>query len=131
MKQRDKAGRRAEEDQRNIAREWVQIYEAAAAAPDKSICLNPEDEPDEQTWVGVDQVTRALVHLLKTFAENGNFIDNDTPQQLVYPWLLRWELRKLRDEGNNYLDAKEELAKRHGVSTRTLDRMLNPPLAKT
>lgn len=130
MKLRDNVGRRAKEDQREIARRWVQIYEAAAAAPDKGVCLNPEDGPDEQTWMDVDQATSMLVHLLKTFAESGSFIDNDTKQRFVLPWLLRWELRKLQEEGSNYLDAKEELAERHGVSSRTLDRWMNPPFAK-
>lgn len=130
MKIRASVGRRAKEDQRNIARLWVQIYEAAAAAPDTGVCLNPEDGPDEQTWVDVDQATRMLVHLLKTFAETGSFIDNDTKERFVLPWILRWELRKLQDEVGNYLHAKEALAERHGVSPRTLDRLMNPPLAK-
>ena len=92
--------------------------------------IKAEDGPDEQTWVDVDQVTTILVHLLKTFAESGSFIDNDTKRRYVLPCLLRWELRKLQDEDRNYLEAKEELADRHGVSSRTLDRWMNPRLAK-
>lgn len=132
-----KTGRRCGKDERARARELVELYRAAQAAPGGRLCLNPDDEPEIQTWIdGSDP--ELLLRYLADFAEHGTFAWVDTIG--VYELLTRSDARrrlaevrqeraqnpKVRNGEKGLPDPMETVAKELNLSKRTLERILSP-----
>lgn len=118
---RHKTGRRAGEDDRRIAAEWVALYKQAQQSPDGYVCVNPEDKPDLHTNLYADDVD-LLLSILQDFAGNGTFQNVDSHG--FDAMLLNMEYKRLRKSGVGYTDAIAELAENKNCATRTIERRL-------
>jgi hypothetical protein len=118
-----KTGRRAGENDRQIARKWAELYRKAQDQPGGRLCLNPEDDPSEQTWLdGHDP--KDLLWLLESFAAHGTFDLVGKTFESIRMLPLRMRFKKLREEGATYEAAISDLAAETHVSTRTMERWL-------
>lgn len=122
MAHRVKTGRRAGPEDRKHAAEWARLYRTAQQSPSRRVCVNPEDAPEEHTYLYADDIGH-LLELLERFAETGTFqnVDHDHIAQT----LLRWEFNRLRKE-MCYSDAIATLAQQHSCSERSIERRLSP-----
>ena len=92
-----KTGRRAPEGgvDRTMAREWVDLYRQAQQAPGGRLCLNPDDDPDFQTWIDATDPD-PLLTMLEDFAEHGTFVWQDTFG--VFEYLIYQEAKQRLDK---------------------------------
>ena len=118
-----KPGRRASFDERRIASEWVNLYRAAQSAPDGRLCLNPDDEAEAQTWIDGNDPEH-LLRMLEEFSRHGTFENVGDTADSIRLLPLRCDYRRARETGQSHQDAVEELAEKHHVSTRTIERYL-------
>lgn len=116
-----KIGRRASEDERAKARNWVDLYRLAERSPGGCHCLNPGDPNDEQSFIYADD-PELLLLILSAFAEHGTFqaIDPVGIKRLI----ARAEFERLRKGGMNYEDSIDLLAQKYSCSTRTMERLV-------
>jgi hypothetical protein len=101
---------------------WASLYRSAQQSPAKSVCVNPEDDPEEHTYLHANNIDFLLI-LLERFAETGTF--QDTDHDKVGLTLLRWTFNRLR-ESMSYSDALATLAQQHSCAERTIERRLSP-----
>ncbi len=121
-----KTGRRAEPGaiDRTTARVWVDLYRQAMEAPGGRVCLNPEDEPETQTWI--DSADPApLLSLLKNYAEEGTFEHVGKTYDAIRLLPMRHAYREMRKAGQTHQFAVEELAEEYGLSTRQIERKVS------
>ncbi|MBK9442976.1 MAG: hypothetical protein IPN53_17460 [Comamonadaceae bacterium] len=119
MLRKPKTGRRASESERLAALEWVKLYRLAEASHDGCHCLNPEDEPECQTFIDVTNI-EPLLRALEEFGKYGTFEFVDSTG--IKRMLLRDELKRIRAGGKTYEFAIEEMAKKHNCSVSTMER---------
>lgn len=120
---RFKTGRLADQDERDIVAELVKLYRQAQASPDGRVCVNPEDDPEEQTNIYADDVDY-LLYVLEGFVQTGTF--KNTDRHGFADMFLRGDLDRLKKTGMGYTEAVNALAERHHCSPRTIERRLNP-----
>ena len=118
---RHKTGRRADDTERKIAADWVALYRQAQLSPDGWVCVNPEDDPENQVSLYADD-TDFLIGMLESFAEHGTFKNVD--RHGLADMLLSWEFHDLKNKGHGYTEAIHALAEKHHCSTRTIERRL-------
>lgn len=116
-------GRRADEDEREIARQWLNLYLSAQATASGELCLNPEDPLVEQTWInGNDPMP--LLSLLKNFSENGTFKNVGEKFDSIRLLVLRSEYKKMRASRKTYESTTNELADTYHTSLSTIQRLV-------
>ncbi len=118
-----KTGRRANENERKHAREWVSFYRMAQAEPGGRLCLNPEDPPDEQTWIDGND-PEYLLRMLEDFSEHGTFEPVGVLATSIQLLPLRMEYKRARASGKTHEKAVQALADCYNLSTRTIERKL-------
>ena len=118
-----KTGRRANQDECDIARDWVELYRTAQSQPGGSLCLNPADEPDEQTWIDGNDPDH-LLSMLERFAKHGTFKHVGKESISIHWFLMRLEFKKMRANRVSYANAVALLAEKHSCSERTIERRL-------
>lgn len=106
-----------------MAKEWVDLYRRAQAQPGGQLCLNPEDDPDEQTWLDGNDPEH-LLWMLEGFAEHGTFENVGPMMRSVSRWSLRWEYDRRKAAGERHSDIAEALAEKYGATSRTIERWL-------
>ncbi len=118
-----KTGRRASLSERQEAQFWVDLYREAQAQPEGRLCLNPEDEPEIQTWIDGND-PKHLLHLLDEFAKNGTFRMVGETYEAIALLLPRMKFKRLRAAGSSYENAVTTLSNEYNVSPRTMERWL-------
>lgn len=118
-----KPGRRANDGERQIARDWVELYRQAQQAPTSMLCLNPDDEPDIQTWIDASD-PRPLLSLLENFAEHGTFEQVGKLFDSIRLLPLRHAYREGRRLGETHEVLVNKLADEYGLDPRTIERKL-------
>jgi hypothetical protein len=119
-----KTGRRANEAERQAARDLVDLYRRAQACPDGVLVLNPEDEYEIWTYIRADDPSHLLTEL-ESFAENGTFAFIDSVG--IHAMLMRLEFKSIRAGGKTYESAVAELAVKHHCSSSKIERALRLP----
>jgi hypothetical protein len=119
MARPEKTGRLASKKDRAYAASLVASYFRGLASPDSRYCINPEDEPECQIFVGETDV-ESLLDALQRFSDQGTFAFLDNGQ----PFFMRTEFTTLRRDGMGYADAIAELAEKHHTSESTITRMV-------
>lgn len=119
MSRAQKVRRRAHADDRDRARELVELYRRAQRAPDGRLCLNPDDDSNDQHWIdGTDPTI--LLQALERFATSGTFaLEMD-----FTPLVVRAQYRELLSTGLTSTQAQERLAEQQHVDPRTVQRWL-------
>lgn len=115
-----KTGRRGNQEERELARQWVELYRLAEQSPDGRHCVNPEAPLEEQSFVYADDPEPLLLALLG-FAEQGTFQTVDTMD--IQRLIICAEYRRLRKRGLDYVQAIAELAEERHCSTRKIERI--------
>jgi hypothetical protein len=118
-----KTGRRANANDREIAKKWVDLYRKAQQLSDGRICLNPEDAPEDQAWLDGND-PELLLRMLEQFAEHGTFELVGGLFEGIRTLALREEYKALRATGRNYKEAMAVLADEHHADPRTIERKL-------
>ena len=118
-----KTGRRASEFERHTAQVWVDLYRKAQAQPGGRFCVNPEDEPETQTWIDGNDPEHLLL-MLDDFAKHGTFNLSGETYEAIALLPTRMKFKKLRAAGSSYEDAVATLSIECNVSTRTMERWL-------
>jgi hypothetical protein len=116
-----KTGRRANNSDREIAKEWAELYRQAQQQPNGLLCLNPSDNKEEQTWLD-GNCPNHLIHMLERFAEHGTFAQVGGLFNSIRHLPLRMEFKKRREGGESYEKAIADMADKYSVSTRTMER---------
>ncbi len=126
-KTKNKTGRRASLDERQLAQEWVDIYREAQSQPDQRICLNPGEDKKHHEFLSFTDPT-PLILALEGFARHGTFefVDEIGIAQL----LVINEYKSLIARGKKPKDAVEELVDRHSKDTRTIQRWIQKYTSK-
>jgi hypothetical protein len=119
-----KTGRRANEDEREHARVWVDIYRQAQDQPGGTLCLNPDAPSEEQTWIDGNDPEH-LLRMLKAFAEHGTFEFVGELADSVRLLPLRMEYKKAIISGTTRAQAIVELAEKYHRSTRAIERYVS------
>ena len=123
-----KTGRRAGQDDRQRARELIELYQLAQDSSDGRYCLNPGNEPEDQAFIEYTNPD-FLLSALAGFAEHGTFINMDF--LIVRNVEMHLEFEALRPTVQNNAEAIEFLANKHNASVRTIERRLRVgPLTK-
>ncbi len=115
--------RRANPIDREKARDFVALFRKAQKEPDGRICLNPDDEPEIQTWLDVRN-PEPLLLMLEDFAEHGTFQAVGPLYESIRLLPLRHAYRSAREGGQSHQDAVATLAEIYHLSTRTIERMV-------
>ncbi len=120
---RQKKGRRADDSQRKIASDLVNMYLKAMRSPDGKYCPNPEVPEEERSYLEYSNPS-LLLDALKTFAEHGTFVNpfNDSVNDLI----LRDQFDKLRAKKISYQDAVAQLSEEHHTTGKTIERRVSP-----
>lgn len=120
---RAKSGRRAQENgiDRTTAREWVDLYRQAEKVPGGRLCLNPDDEPENQTWIDATD-PGPLLSMLENFAEHGTFEQVGKMFDSIRLLPMRHTYREARRAGGTYESTVQKLADEYGLSTRQIAR---------
>ena len=113
--------RLAGQDERARALELVTMYRLAQQSPDGRFCINPADDPIEQSFICKDDPEH-LLYMLEQFAEHGTFGVTDT--SVADRLVLRLQKKHLQAGGLSYYDAVAELADKRGVSSRSIERAM-------
>ena len=101
-----------------MAREWVNLYRQAKQAPGGRLCLNPDDEPEIQTWIDATD-PGPLLAMMENFAEHGTFEQVGKMFDSIRLFGLRHEFKEMR-KNMTYEEASFELAEKYGVDPRTI-----------
>ncbi len=115
-----KTGRRANDDERARARQWVELYRLASESPDGRYCLNPKDAPSEQSFIEATDPS-PLLAILASFGETGTFISE---QSWMQAFVYMTELKQLRAGGLTYEKAVNIMAESHHCDPRTVERRI-------
>jgi hypothetical protein len=120
-----KTGRRAGKNEREKARRLVAVYYRARASPDGRLCLNPNDDLSEQTFIDALN-PNLLIWALENFAQHGtfHFMDQVVSQNIDDALHLRKEFEGLRSNGETYQHAVETLTQSHNMSKSTVERKI-------
>lgn len=118
-----KTGRRAGENDRQIAKELVDEYRKAQAQPGGKLCLNPQDDPDEQTWLDGNDPEH-LLRILEGFSEHGTFEQVGPTMDSIRLLPLRMEYSRRRDAGERVSAILNDLADRYCKDPKTIDRLI-------
>ncbi len=129
-----KTGRRAGKIDREMARRLVAVYRRARASPDGRLCLNPDDDLSEQTFIGALN-PNLLIWALENFAQHGtfHFIDQVISKKIDDELDLRKEFDGLRSKDYTYESAVETLVQSRGMSKSNIERKIkrkDGPLTK-
>jgi hypothetical protein len=118
-----KSGRRAAVDgpDRKTALEWVDLYRRAQSAPGGQLCLNSDDELEDQVWIDGNDPEH-LLRLLENFAMHGIFEQVGELTDSIRLLLLRHAYRESRRSGKTHTKTVEELAEIYHLSERTIER---------
>lgn len=118
-----KTGRRAEKGgiDRTIARRWVDLYRQAGQAPGGRLCLNPEDEPEFQSWIYANDPSLLLL-MLENFADHGTFELVGKLSDSIRLLVMRHEYRDERNAGNTHEKTAIKLGNKYGLSSRQIER---------
>lgn len=118
-----KTGRRAPVDgvDRTTAREWVDLYRQAEQVPGGRLCLNPEDHPDEQTWIDATD-PGPLLSMLEHFAQHGTFEHVGELFDSIRLLPMRMAYREARQARETHESTVQKLADEYGLTTRTIER---------
>jgi hypothetical protein len=119
-----KTGRRANDDERQAARKWVELYRQAQQAPSNRLCLNPDDEPDIQTWIDATDPD-PLLSILENFAEHGTFEQVGELFNSIRLLPMRHAYREGRRAGETHESMVQKLADEYGLSSRTIERKVS------
>lgn len=119
-----KTGRRASQFERHTAQIWVDLYRMAQAQPGGRFCVNPEDEPETQTWIDGNDPKHLLL-MLDNFAKHGTFNLVGETYEAIKLLPARMKFKNLRAAGSSYEDAVATLSIEYNVSTRTMERWLS------
>lgn len=122
-KLKTKTGRRAPHGgiDRTMAREWVDLYRKAQQAPGGSLCLNPDDEPEIQTWINGNDPEH-LLSLLENFADHGTFELVGELFDSIRLLPMRDAYRKARGSGQTHESTVTKLAVEYSLDRRTIER---------
>lgn len=119
-----KIGRRATDDEKAEARNWVELYRKAQQVPGGRLCLNPDDAPEEQVWIdGRDP--EPLLRIMEDFAELGTFQQSGGAYDSIRLWPLRAEYQQARQAGETHESVIDRLADKHKISTRSIERKVS------
>jgi hypothetical protein len=116
-----KTGRRASMNDRMQAQQWGELYRKAQKAPGGMLCLNPEDDPDLQTWLDGNDPEH-LLQMLEHFARHGTFELVGLVHDSIRLLPLRVEYREMRAAGSTHEATVLKLAEKYALSTRTIER---------
>lgn len=118
-----KTGRRAPIGglDRTLASEWVDLYRRAQQAPGGRLCLNPDDEPENHTWIDGND-PELLLSLLKSFAEHGTFEQVGELFDSIRLLPMRDAYRKARSAGQTHESTVKKLADEYCLDPRTIER---------
>jgi aryl carrier-like protein len=116
-----KAGRRAQDADKEHAQIWVNLYKKAQMEEGGMLCLNPEDLPEEQAWLDGNDPEQ-LLRMLEDYAKRGTFALVDEPYDSIRLMPLRNEYRAARKAGQTHEQVIRDLADRYYQSTRTIER---------
>lgn len=107
-----------------LARYWARDYRRALEAPERSVCINPEDPYEEQTFLHADdlnEVVDRLLSLLDRFGEEGSFAPPNVDFSfMVFEALYQEELhRKSRHFFKTAIleETIRKFGKKYGVSS--------------
>ncbi len=118
-----KTGRLASESERAVARELVDLYLRAKDAPDRRLCLNPNDSPARQQWIIYDDPS-ILIEFLDRFASLGTFQDTTENTAARERFMLFISYQFGRQSGESHETAVCRLAGELNLSERTIERHL-------
>lgn len=114
-------GRLASKEEREHAWQWVELYRKAQQSPGGRLCLNPEDHPDEQTWIDGNDPEH-LLRMLENFALHGTFEHVGPVYESIRLLPLRHAYHRARESGDTHEATIERLADEYKRSTRTIER---------
>jgi hypothetical protein len=132
-----KTGRRAQRDSLDVqqARSWAAIYRDAQRAPGGMLCLNPDDQPEEQTWLDGNS-PEYLISMLEHFAKYGTFVWQDeiglndfinrehAMRRLAEVRQERKQKPMARDSERGLPSPVEQVAEEMNLGKRTFERLL-------
>ena len=118
-----KTGRRSGDGDKEIAAKWVALYRQAQQQPNGLLCLNPDDDGEEQTWLD-GNCPDQLIHMLEHFAEHGTFEHVGGVYDSIRKLPLRMKFKNRRKSGESYEEVIADMAEKEHVSTRTMERWL-------
>ena len=121
-----KIGRSAHELLRDQAAALVRAYRPVLDSPDGRYCSNPDDAPEEQTWVTVPQALNAVLIALGNFEKTGSFAPEIDFKRLH----IRETYRAMKRAGIKREDAIEELMTIFPQSRSTIVRAIREDKAK-
>lgn len=107
-----------------MARKWVDVYRQAQQAPGGRFCLNPDDEPEIQTWIDATD-PGPLLSMLEHFAEHGTFEQTGELFDSIRLLPMRHEYREARQAGETYESTVEKLAEKYRLSPRQIARKVS------
>ncbi len=120
---KDKPGRRAGPVDRQIAADWLGLYRKAQAQPGGRLCLNPDDDPAEQTWLNGNDPEQLLL-MLEQFSEHGTFAFVSDHDVSIQEMLIRMSFKEMRGNGTTSGEAIEKLASEYSASVKTIERVV-------
>jgi hypothetical protein len=85
------------------------------------LCVNPEDEPESQTWLDGND-PGPLLSVLTNFAEHGTFAQVGDIYDSIRLLPLRHAYRLGRQAGKTHESVVQDLAIVFRLSTRTIER---------
>ena len=104
-----------------MAREWVDLYRQAQQAPGGRLCLNPDDEPENQAWIDATD-PGPLLSMLERFAEHGTFEQTGELFDSIRLLPMRHEYREARQARETHESIVQKLADEYGLTPRTIER---------
>jgi hypothetical protein len=121
MKRIQKTGRRASQQERDNARDILELYRAVMACPDGNYCVNPEDDPEIRKYLQQDDVVEYVISCLENFVEHGTF--EFLTFNLRDLQIREGYIRKTKS-GMSRKDAIEALAEKFHLDNRTIERII-------
>lgn len=122
-----KIGRSAHELLRDQAAALVRAYRPVLDSPDGRYCSNPDDAPEEQTWVTVPQALDAVLNALESFEKTGSFAPEIDFKQLH----IRERYSSMKRAGVKREAAIDELTTMFHQSRSTIERAIREDKSKT
>lgn len=115
-----KVGRAAHGHVRDQARKLATTYRKVLESPDGKFCANPDDDPEEQTWITESQALAHLVSALENFAETGIFVQQFDLKKFGIREAYKAEMLK----GVKRAVAITKLMELHGMSKSVIERTI-------
>lgn len=121
MLSKKKTGRLPSMETRKAVGELAALCRAALDSPTGSVCVNPDDEVDVQSYLYAENVADFAVRALEMFSKHGRHFHYDLDVDRMG---ARDDVKALREKGETFEAAVENVAAKLGVSDRTLSRMI-------